>query len=167
MLVRLYDPTAGTIKFRSEPVNVKRRSDLRAYRRHVQIVFQDPFSSLNSVHTVRYHLSRPLRIHGYAHNTAEETQLIMSLLERVNLTPAEQFMHKFPHQLSGGQRQRVAIAHALAAKPSVLPADEPVSMLDVSIPLDMLNLLLRLQEEEYMALLFLTHDLARARYFAH
>src|SRR5207244_6481554 len=108
----------------------------------------------------------PLRIHGYAHNTAEETQLIMSLLERVNLTPAEQFMHKFPHQLSGGQRQRVAIARALAAKPSVLLADEPVSMLDVSIRLDMLNLLLRLKEEENLALLFITHHLDSASYFA-
>src|SRR5439155_12059179 len=97
---------------------------------------------------------------------AEETRFIMSLLKRVNLTPAAQFMQKFPHQLSGGQRQRVAIARALAAKPSVLLADEPVSMLDVSIRLDMLNLLLRLKEEENMALLFITHDLASARYFA-
>jgi peptide/nickel transport system ATP-binding protein len=130
------------------------------------MVFQDPFSSLNPMHTVRYHLSRPLHIHGHVHSAVEETQLITALLERVNLTPAEQFMHKFPHQLSGGQRQRVAIARALAAKPSVLLADEPVSMLDVSIRLDMLNLLLRLKEEENLALLFITHDLASARYFA-
>jgi peptide/nickel transport system ATP-binding protein len=107
-----------------------------------------------------------LHIHGHVHSAVEETQLITALLERVNLTPAEQFMHKFPHQLSGGQRQRVAIARALAAKPSVLLADEPVSMLDVSIRLDMLNLLLRLKEEENLALLFITHDLASARYFA-
>ena len=166
LLARLYTPTSGTIRYGQEMVKARGEVTLRAYRRHVQIVFQDPFSSLNSVHTVRYHLSRPLRIHGYAHNTAEETQLIMSLLERVNLTPAEQFMQKFPHQLSGGQRQRVAIARALAARPSVLLADEPVSMLDVSIRLDMLNLLLRLKEEENMALLFITHDLASARYFA-
>ena len=166
LLARLYTPTSGTIRYGQEMVKARGEVTLRAYRRHVQIVFQDPFSSLNSVHTVRYHLSRPLRIHGYAHNTAEETRLIMSLLERVNLTPAEQFMQKFPRQLSGGQRQRVAIARALAAKPSVLLADEPVSMLDVSIRLDMLNLLLRLKEEENMALLFITHDLASARYFA-
>jgi len=166
LLARLYTPTAGTIRYREEVVKARGVAALQAYRRHVQIVFQDPFSSLNPMHTVRYHLSRPLHIHGHAHSAVEETQLITSLLERVNLTPAEQFMHKFPHQLSGGQRQRVAIARALAAKPSVLLADEPVSMLDVSIRLDVLNLLLRLKEEEGLALLFITHDIASARYFA-
>ena len=166
LLARLYTPTAGTIRYREETVKARGGTALRAYRRHVQMVFQDPFSSLNPTHTVRHHLSRPLRIHGHAHSAAEETRLITSLLERVNLTPAEQFIHKFPHQLSGGQRQRVAIARALAAKPSVLLADEPVSMLDVSIRLDVLNLLSRLKEEEDLALLFITHDLASARYFA-
>jgi peptide/nickel transport system ATP-binding protein len=166
LLARIYTPTAGTIRYREEVVKARGAEAIRAYRRHVQMVFQDPFSSLNPMHTVRYHLSRPLHIHGHVHSAVEETQLITSLLERVNLTPAEQFMHKFPHQLSGGQRQRVAIARALAAKPSVLLADEPVSMLDVSIRLDMLNLLLRLKEEENLALLFITHDLASARYFA-
>ena len=166
LLARLYTPTAGTIRYREETVKARGGTALRAYRRHVQMIFQDPFSSLNPTHTVRHHLSRPLRIHGHAHSTAEETRLITSLLERVNLTPAEQFIHKFPHQLSGGQRQRVAIARALAAKPSVLLADEPVSMLDVSIRLDVLNLLSRLKEEEDLALLFITHDLASARYFA-
>ncbi len=166
LLARLYTPTAGTIRYREEMVKARGEAALRAYRRHVQMIFQDPFSSLNPTHTVRHHLSRPLRIHGHAHSAAEETRLITSLLERVNLTPAEQFIHKFPHQLSGGQRQRVAIARALAAKPSVLLADEPVSMLDVSIRLDVLNLLSRLKEEEDLALLFITHDLASARYFA-
>ncbi len=166
LLARLYTPTAGTIRYREETVKARGGTALRAYRRHVQMVFQDPFSSLNPTHTVRHHLSRPLRIHGHAHSAAEETRLITSLLERVNLTPVEQFIDKFPHQLSGGQRQRVAIARALAAKPSVLLADEPVSMLDVSIRLDVLNLLARLKEEEDLALLFITHDLASARYFA-
>src|SRR5438067_4852216 len=166
MLARLYEPTAGTIKFRGEPVNVRGRSDLRAYRRHVQIVFQDPFSSLNPVHDVRYHLSRPLRLHGHVHNAAEEREQVLALLNRVSLSPAEQFITKYPHQLSGGQRQRVAIARALAARPEVLLADEPVSMLDVSIRLDVLNLLLRLKDEERLALLFITHDIASARYFA-
>src|SRR5260370_10674827 len=112
------------------------------------MVFQDPFSSLNPTHTVRHHLSRPLRIHGHAHSAAEETRLITSLLERVNLTPVEQFIDKFPHQLSGGQRQRVANARALAAKPSVLLADEPFSLFDVSIPLDVLKLVARANEDE-------------------
>src|SRR6266436_787066 len=166
LLARLYTPTAGTIRYREGVVKGKGEAALRAYRRHVQMVFQDPFSSLNPVHTVRHHLSRPLHIYGHVHSEAEEARLITSLLERVNLTPSEQFMHKYPHQLSGGQRQRVAIARALAAKPSVLLADEPVSMLDVSIRLDVLNLLLRLKEEERLALLFITHDIASARYFA-
>jgi peptide/nickel transport system ATP-binding protein len=166
LLASLYTPSAGTIRFRKEVVKTRGEAALRAYRRHVQMIFQDPFSSLNSVHTVRYHLSRPLRIYGHAHSAAEETRLVTSLLERVNLTPAEQYMSKYPHQLSGGQRQRVAIARALAAMPSVLLADEPVSMLDVSIRLDVLNLLIRLKEEEDLALLFITHDIASARYFA-
>lgn len=166
LLARLYTPTAGTIRYQEEVVKGKSEAALRTYRRHVQMVFQDPFSSLNPVHTVRHHLSRPLHIYGHVHSETEETRLITSLLDRVNLTPSEQFMYKYPHQLSGGQRQRVAIARALAARPSVLLADEPVSMLDVSIRLDVLNLLLRLKEEERLALLFITHDLASARYFA-
>ncbi|MEO8971635.1 MAG: ABC transporter ATP-binding protein [Ktedonobacteraceae bacterium] len=166
MLARLYEPTSGTIKFRGEPVKLRSSADVRRYRRHVQIVFQDPFSSLNPVHDVRYHLSRPLRLHGHVRNAADERAQILALLNRVSLSPAEQFISKYPHQLSGGQRQRVAIARALAAKPEVLLADEPVSMLDVSIRLDMLNLLLRLKDEEQLALLFITHDIASARYFA-
>ncbi|MFL5692606.1 MAG: ABC transporter ATP-binding protein [Ktedonobacteraceae bacterium] len=166
MLARLYDPTAGELVFRGKPVKVRGKRDLRTYRRHVQIVFQDPFSSLNPIHDVSYHLSRPLRLHGHAHNATEAREQILALLNRVSLSPAEQFIQKYPHQLSGGQRQRVAIARALAARPEVLLADEPVSMLDVSIRLDILNLLLRLKDEEQLALLFITHDIASARYFA-
>jgi peptide/nickel transport system ATP-binding protein len=166
MLAYLYTPTSGTIAFQGKPVAGTRRAALHAYRRHVQMVFQDPFSSLNPVHTVRYHLARPLRIFGHARSGAAVTEQVLALLNRVNLTPAEQFITKFPHQLSGGQRQRVAIARALAVRPSVLLADEPVSMLDVSIRLGILNLLLRLKEEERLALLYITHDIASARYFA-
>src|SRR5437660_3805563 len=107
-----------------------------------------------------------MRLHGYAQTRNYERELILALLNRVSLSPAEQFIQKYPHQLSGGQRQRVAIARALAARPEVLLADEPVSMLDVSIRLDVLNLLLGLKNEQQLALLFITHDIASARYFA-
>ena len=166
LLAQLYAPTSGMIRFQGKPVISTKRAALLEYRHHVQMVFQDPFSSLNPVHSVRYHLGRVLRLHGRAHTSSEETAQILALLEKVSLTPAEQFIEKFPHQLSGGQRQRVSIARALAAGPQVLLADEPVSMLDVSIRLGILNLLLRLKREERLAVLFITHDIASARYFA-
>ena len=166
LLSGMYSPTAGEILFQGTPITVRGENELRAYRRHVQLIFQDPFSSLNPVNTIGYHLSRPLRLHGHIHAEQEERAAILALLERVSLYPAEQFIEKYPHQLSGGQRQRVAIARALAVQPEVLLADEPVSMLDVSIRLDMLNLLLRLKEEEQLGVLFITHDIASARYFA-
>jgi peptide/nickel transport system ATP-binding protein len=166
MLAGMHTPTRGEILFQRQPVKIRNGRDKKNYLSHVQYVFQDPFSSLNSVHDVRYHLSRPLRAFGYAHSNREVEEQALALLERVSLTPAKQFLDKYPHQLSGGQRQRVSIARTLAARPTVLLADEPVSMLDVSIRLDILNLLLRLKQEEGLAFLFITHDIASARYFA-
>jgi peptide/nickel transport system ATP-binding protein len=166
MLAQLYAPTSGTILFEGQPVSAKSARALREYRRHVQLIFQDPFSSLNPIHDVFYHLSRPLHVYRHAKSRRDLRDQALTLLERVSLTPAEHFLRKYPHELSGGQRQRVAIARALAVRPRVLLADEPVSMLDVSIRLDILNLLSRLKEEDRLAVLYITHDIASARYFA-
>ena len=156
--------TSGTIKLDGEPVEVRHHDDFRRYKSQVQYVFQDPFASLNPVHTVRYHLERPLRLHhGKGANTDTE---VATLMEQVRLTPAQQFLVKYPHELSGGQRQRVSFARALAARPTVLLADEPVSMLDVSIRLEMLALLDDLRQRFSLAMLYITHDIASARYFA-
>jgi peptide/nickel transport system ATP-binding protein len=163
MLARLIAPTRGEILLAGKPVPRRR---LRGYRHKVQIVFQDPFASLNPIHSVRYHLSRPLRIHHRARGKAAVEAAVEAVLTRVKLEPPEQFADKLPHELSGGQRQRVAIARALAAGPTVLLADEPVSMLDVSIRLGVLNLLGELRDVEGLAILYVTHDIASARYFA-
>ena len=159
LLARFHKPTAGEILLRGEPVG---RRDDRAYHRDVQMVFQDPFGSLNPLHRVRYNLERALRLHHGVRDKAELERRILELLARVSLAP--DFIDKFPHELSGGQRQRVVIARALAVEPAVLLGDEPISMLDVSIRLDMLNLLARLRDEEGLALLYITHDIASARY---
>jgi peptide/nickel transport system ATP-binding protein len=157
LLARLIKPTAGAVLLDGAPAPGRQR-----YARQVQLVLQDPFSSLNPVHNVRYHLARPLRVHGLA-GANLDTQ-IAELLERVALSPS--FAAKYPHELSGGQRQRVAIARALAMQPRVLLADEPVSMLDVSIRLGVLNLLAGLRDRDGLAILYVTHDIASARYLA-
>jgi peptide/nickel transport system ATP-binding protein len=155
--------TSGAIKLDGQPVSVATRRAFRRYKSQVQYVFQDPFASLNPVHTVRYHLSRPVRLHS---KDADVDAELATLMEQVRLTPADQFLAKYPHELSGGQRQRVSFARALAARPTVLLADEPVSMLDVSIRLEMLTLLDDLRKRLRIALLYITHDIASARYFA-
>jgi peptide/nickel transport system ATP-binding protein len=167
LLAQLDGYTSGQIRLHGVPVHVRGGRRFRAYCRQVQMIFQDPFASLNPVHTVRYHLTRALRIHERAGRDAADLQRALAdLLGRVQLTPAERYLDKFPHELSGGQRQRVAIARALAADPEVLLADEPVSMLDVSIRLGILNLLRDLKERLDLAILYITHDIASARYFA-
>lgn len=167
VLAMVYAPSGGEVQLDGKAVRPTRRTrPKRRYYRQVQMVFQDPFASLNPTRRVRYILGRPLRLHGHVRNRRELEPAIRRLLEQVNLTPADQFIDKHPHELSGGQRQRVAIARALAARPRVLLGDEPVSMLDVSIRLDLLNLLAKLRDEEELAILYITHDIASARYFA-
>ena len=162
-LARLIKPTHGQIRLDGRPAGKWGRG-LRAYRRQVQLVFQDPFASLNPAFSVRHHLRRPLVIAGTSRSLLDES--IEDLLLSVNLVPPSVFAGKRPHELSGGQRQRVSIARALAPRPSVLLADEPVSMLDVSVRLEILNLLETLKRSRNLALLYISHDLATARHFS-
>ncbi|MFJ6000705.1 ABC transporter ATP-binding protein [Arthrobacter sp. NPDC092385] len=163
LLMQLERPTSGSITLDGEPVS-RRGAGLRQYRSDVQMVFQDPFASLNPYHTIAHHIGRPLILHGKAKGRDEVMAGVHSLLERVRLDP--DMAQRKPHELSGGQRQRIAIARALAPEPKILVADEPVSMLDVSIRLGVLNLLADLQREENLGVFYITHDLATARHFS-
>jgi peptide/nickel transport system ATP-binding protein len=166
LLVRLYDPTSGTIKLADRDVMRDRsRRAVRRYRSQVQMIFQDPFGSLNPAKTIHHHLARPLKLHGVVPSDQVDER-VHELLRTVGLVPPEDVAAKYPHQLSGGQRQRVAIARALAVEPLVVLADEPTSMLDVSIRIGILNLMLKLKDEQRIAFLYVTHDLASARYVA-
>ncbi|AKJ01109.1 oligopeptide/dipeptide ABC transporter ATP-binding protein [Archangium gephyra] len=166
VLARLDAPDGGSLRLGGEDVLAgERQGASLAYRGRVQMVFQDPFASLNPVHTVAHHLERPLLRHGRA-TRAELQARVHALLESVGLTPAESFARRFPHELSGGQRQRVAVARALAVEPDVIIADEPTSMLDVSTRREVLQLLRGLTKERGIGILFITHDLASARHLA-
>jgi ABC-type glutathione transport system ATPase component len=158
-------PTEGTVTFGGTRVDRLRGRALRDYRRHVQMVFQDPFSALNPTRTVAYALSRPLVNYRGLRGRAVRDRAA-ELLESVGLSPAAQFLDKLPHQLSGGQRQRVVTARALAPEPEILIADEPISMLDVSIRAEILELLGDLARSRGLAMLYITHDLLSARLLA-
>jgi peptide/nickel transport system ATP-binding protein len=167
LIARLMPPTSGEIVYEGTDILKSEPSHASlAYRSDVQMVFQDPFGSLNPVHPVRYHLERPLKIHKKTRGRRETRERIHDLLDTVGLHPAAEVAARFPYQLSGGQRQRVAFARALAVEPRVLLADEPVSMLDVSIRIGILNLIERLKNERGISILYITHDIASARYIA-
>jgi len=166
LLARLHDPTSGSVLWEGSDVSrVRRRRDVVRYRSEVQLIFQDPFDSLNPVKTVRHHIERPLRIHRMVPSGGVEER-VHELLRTVGLVPPHEIAAKYPHELSGGQRQRVSLARVLAVEPKVILADEPTSMLDVSIRIGILNLMTRLKREQDIAFLFVTHDLASARYVA-
>ncbi|RSX58479.1 ABC transporter ATP-binding protein [Bifidobacterium samirii] len=165
MILGLEKPTEGTLLIDGRPVEHGRKAD-HIFRKTVQMVFQDPYASLNPFHTVEHHIARPMKLHHPGMSDKEVHRRVVELLDRVRLTPGEEFAKRLPGELSGGQRQRVAIARALAPEPKILIADEPVSALDVSIRLGVLNLLARLQREENLGVLYITHDMATARHFS-
>ncbi len=168
LLAKVYEPTSGDILFRGRSLrDVRSRADLLDYRGQVPMVFQDPFSSLNPVHTIGYTLGRGLALHQPKLSRAEREAAAARALEVVGLSPARQVLAKYPHEMSGGQRQRVGFAQALSYNPRLVLADEPVSMLDVSIRIGVLNLMARLCEEEGISFLYITHDIASARYVSH
>lgn len=165
MLALLYPPTSGSLTVNGAELPRGQRDKVRYYG-NVQMIYQDPFASLNTLKPLRHILGRALRIHGKVTSRRQEREKVAELLAKVNLTPPEQFVDAYPTALSGGQRQRVAIARALAVEPRLLLADEPTSMLDASIRLDILNLLRDLRDSEGVAILYITHDIASARYLS-
>lgn len=165
LMSRLEVPTSGNLTLNGQPVPTGGTRSLRAFRRRVQVVFQDPYASLNGAHTVGYHLKRPLVLHKRVPAGGNARSTAIGLLDRVGLRPGSEFIDRYPQQLSGGQRQRVAIARALATDPDVIIADEPVASLDVSSRLAILNLFAEIARDG-ASLLYITHDIASARYFA-
>ncbi|NVN80082.1 MULTISPECIES: ATP-binding cassette domain-containing protein [unclassified Vibrio] len=165
LMTKVYPATEGEILFNGRDIStLKTRKDILDYRSRVQMVFQDPFGSLNPTHTIEHHLTRPLKIHKQVANKAALEARLKELLTLVEL-PVET-LAKYPHELSGGQRQRVNLARALAVGAEVILADEPTSMLDVSIRLGVLNLMQKMKKELGIGFLYITHDLATAHYIA-
>ena len=164
-ILRLADPAAGSIVFDGKDVLGMDRTALKAYRRRVQAIFQDPYSSVSPYMRVSEIVEEPLVIHG-VHDRSERERRVMRALEQVRLTPSGEIAGKFPHNLSGGQRQRICVARAIVLEPDFIVADEPVSMVDASIRTDLLNLLKELQTERGIAFLYISHDIASARHFS-
>ncbi|MDP5252724.1 MULTISPECIES: ABC transporter ATP-binding protein [unclassified Vibrio] len=165
LITKVHAATEGEILFQGKNINdIKGRKQELAYRSQVQMVFQDPFGSLNPTHTIHHHLMRPLKIHQKGMGDRAISEKIQSLLDLVELP--NEVLEKYPHQLSGGQRQRINLARALAVGSKMILADEPTSMLDVSIRLSILNLMQKMKRELGIGFLYITHDLTTAHYIA-
>ena len=164
-ILRLMEPTYGRVVYDGQDIVPMKPNELRALRRRMQIIFQDPYSSLNPKMTVRRTIGEALRIHGLVRDAAEEEKEVTGLLEKVGLRP--EAMRRYPHEFSGGQRQRIGIARALAVRPEFIVCDEPISALDVSIQAQILNLLADLQDDLGLAFLFISHDLKVVEYVSH
>jgi peptide/nickel transport system ATP-binding protein len=165
LIVRLIPPTSGKVFFNQTNITGMRKEEFRMCRRKLQIIFQDPYASLNPRMKIGRAVGHPLEIHALA-TGAEEKKRVLEILEKVGLTPPEQFIGLYPHQLSGGQRQRVAMARSLILEPEFIVADEPVSMIDVSLRTTIIDLMLGLRKELELTYLFITHDLAIAKYIS-
>jgi peptide/nickel transport system ATP-binding protein len=166
LLIRLLEPTGGHIYFKGDDIAYLKGRDLKAFRKNVQMIFQDPYESLNPRFSIMDTIAEPLFIQDIG-TPEEREELVAKALTTVDLNPPEDFLFRFPHELSGGQRQRVAVARALVINPEFIVADEPMSMLDVSIRAGVMNLLLELKERFNLTLVFVTHDLAVGRYMCN
>lgn len=166
IIMKMYQASSGEINYAGKSIfgHETKQQEL-AYRKSVQMVFQDPFGSLNPAHRIYHHIARPLLRHAQVTDKSKLEAAVFDILRQVELAP-QSTAYKFPHQLSGGQRQRVALARTLAVGAKVILADEPTSMLDVSIRIDVLNLLKRMKDKNGISFLYITHDIATARYFA-
>jgi peptide/nickel transport system ATP-binding protein len=167
LLAMVYEPTAGEVCFDGKSLSALRgRGERRAYRGHVPMVFQDPYSSMNATYRVSHGIMRAITLHRPDIDRSSRRAEALRVMDAVGLKPAEAMLSKYPYELSGGQRQRVGFAQALALRPKLILADEPVSMLDVSIRVGILNLMAELRAREGVSILYITHDLASARYVA-
>jgi peptide/nickel transport system ATP-binding protein len=166
-ILRLHEPTSGKVYFEGQDITALNKVDMKKLRRKMQIVYQDPYQSLNPRMTVFDIISEPINVHELSDSLAETEDIVYKALEEVELIPAEDFVFRFPHELSGGQRQRVAVARTLVLQPSFIVADEPISMLDVSIRAGILKVMLKTRLAQDVTYIFITHDLAYARHICH
>ena len=166
-ILRLLEPTSGEVYFEGRNITSLNKIEMKKMRRKMQIIYQDPYQSINPRMTVFEIISEPISIHKLADSLTETEEIIYKSLEEVELVPAEDFVQRFPHELSGGQRQRVAVARTMVLQPSFVVADEPISMLDVSIRAGILKVMLKTKEAKGITYIFITHDLAYARHICH
>lgn len=166
VLLRLVDPTSGSIFFQGKDITKLTQRELKPLRREMQIIFQDPFESLNPRMIIKEIVAEPLRVQKVAKSEEEVEERVKQVLTEVEIVPPEEFLYRFPHELSGGQRQRVAVARAFILNPSFVVADEPVSMLDVSIRAEVVNLMIEMVKKHSASIIFISHDLALAKHIA-